>query len=91
MARITAADSMEAGSRRATAGSGRRSSGLLLNATSAQGGETRVLCEALRKLTAVTRAISSNLRNVNENLERILLDKEDIEELEKMLNALKVQ
>ncbi|CAH2325116.1 Hypothetical predicted protein [Pelobates cultripes] len=67
---------------------GRRSSGLLLNAPASRGGEARALCDALKKLSAVTRAISANVRHVNSSLERILLDKQDIEELETMLNSL---
>ncbi|MEE6514441.1 hypothetical protein FKM82_022560 [Ascaphus truei] len=66
---------------------GRRSSGLLLNAPPGRS-EAQVLCEALGRLSVVTRALSANLRHVNGNLERILMDKPDIEELERMLNSL---
>nr|DBA17247.1 TPA: hypothetical protein GDO54_002723 [Pyxicephalus adspersus] len=75
----------------AEAGVSRRSSGLLVNASQAHGGQKGALCEALRKLTAVTRAISFNLKNVNDNLERILMDKDDLEELDKMLNSMAVK
>ncbi|KAE8607404.1 hypothetical protein XENTR_v10011167 [Xenopus tropicalis] len=66
----------------------RRSSGLLVNAPPDLGGEVKALNDALGKLSAVTRAISANVRHINETLERILVDKPDIEELERILNFL---
>ncbi|XP_064407756.1 uncharacterized protein LOC135352604 [Latimeria chalumnae] len=65
--------------------SARRSSGLLLRAPPGSS-EADILCEALSRLSRVTRAIAGNLRNLNGSLERILLDKQDIDELENMLN-----
>ncbi|KAG8437988.1 hypothetical protein GDO86_008612 [Hymenochirus boettgeri] len=70
------------------AASVKQSSGLLLNAPASLGGEVKALKVALSKLSAVTKALSANVRHINENMERILLDKPDIEEMERMLYSL---
>ncbi|KAK6466431.1 hypothetical protein HHUSO_G21217 [Huso huso] len=66
---------------------GRPGSGLLLRAP-ANRTETEVLCESLSRLSGVTRAITANIRGINGQIERILLDKPDIDELEDMLNKI---
>ncbi|KAJ1108159.1 hypothetical protein NDU88_005541 [Pleurodeles waltl] len=62
----------------------RRSSGLLLNA-SPRTTEAQVLREALGRLSGVTRSITANIQCINGSLERILMDKADVEELERIL------
>ncbi|KPP59918.1 hypothetical protein Z043_122117 [Scleropages formosus] len=63
---------------------GRRGSGLLLQAPVGES-EEAILRESLARLTSVTKAITANIRNINESLDRILLDKADVRELETIL------
>ncbi|KAL4659999.1 hypothetical protein GN956_G255 [Arapaima gigas] len=66
---------------------GRRGSGLLLQAPAGES-EEGILRESLVRLTSVTKAITANIRTINENLDRILLDKTDVQDLEMMLMQL---
>ncbi|KAJ8276574.1 hypothetical protein COCON_G00083260 [Conger conger] len=63
---------------------GRRGSGLILQAP-AHVSEEQILRESLIRLTSVTKAITTNIRNINANVDRILEDKADVEELETIL------
>ncbi|KAJ8384593.1 hypothetical protein AAFF_G00200300 [Aldrovandia affinis] len=63
---------------------GRTGSGLLLKAP-VNLSEEQIVRESLNRLTSVTKAVTGNIRNINENLDRILKDKADIEELEMIL------
>ncbi|KAJ8348618.1 hypothetical protein SKAU_G00272070 [Synaphobranchus kaupii] len=63
---------------------GRQGSGLLLQAP-AHLSKEQILRESLIRLTSVTKAITANIRNINENLDRVLEDKADVEELETIL------
>ncbi|KAG2460356.1 PURA2 synthetase, partial [Polypterus senegalus] len=47
-----------------------------------------MLHESLERLWRVTSSITTNVRNINTYIERILLDKADIEELETMLDSM---
>ncbi|GCC16838.1 hypothetical protein chiPu_0020407 [Chiloscyllium punctatum] len=48
--------------------------------------EAAVLASALQQLSSVARALTVNVRQMNSRLERALLDKEAVDELEAMLN-----
>ncbi|MBN3293969.1 PURA2 synthetase, partial [Polypterus senegalus] len=72
------------GSRRTSA---RRGSGFLASPSS-DTSDQQMLHESLERLWRVTSSITTNVRNINTYIERILLDKADIEELETMLDSM---